>query len=34
MIDRPTSVVEQMARIWDMFAQQQPFRCAPVPRGW
>ena len=34
MKDRPTAVVEQMAQIWDLFAQQQKFRCAPVPRGW
>jgi pyruvate-formate lyase-activating enzyme len=34
MDTRPTKVVEQMAQIWDLFAQQQPFRCYPVPRGW
>jgi hypothetical protein len=34
MVDRPTAVVEQMAQIWDLFAQKQPFRCFPVPRGW
>jgi len=34
MKGRPTPVVEQMAQIWDMFAQQQKFRCFPVPRGW
>ncbi len=34
MIGRPAQVVEQMARRWDAFAAQQPFRCYPVPRGW
>jgi len=34
MTGRPASIVEQMARIWDIFAQQQRFRCFPVPHGW
>jgi len=34
MKGRPTKTVEQMAQIWDLFAEQQPFRCFPVPRGW
>jgi hypothetical protein len=34
MVDRPTQVVEQMAQIWDLFAQQQKYRCFPVPQGW
>ncbi len=34
MKGRPAQVVEQMAQIWDMFAQQQRFRCFSVPRGW
>jgi hypothetical protein len=31
---RPAEVVEGMAQQWDEFAERQPFRCAPVPRGW
>ena len=34
MAGRPTRIVEQMAQIWDVFAQAQQFRCFPVPRGW
>ena len=34
MAGRPTRIVEQMAQIWDVFAQGQQFRCFPVPRGW
>ena len=34
MASRPTRIVEQMAQIWDVFAQAQQFRCFPVPRGW
>lgn len=34
MIGRPAHTVEQMAQIWDQFAQAQKFRCFPVPRGW
>lgn len=34
MEGRPTQTVEQMARIWDMFAQSQRFRCFPVARVW
>lgn len=34
MVGRPTAMVEQLAQLWDMFAQAQKFRCAPVPRGW
>ncbi len=34
MEGRPTATVEQMARIWDMFAKAQPFRCFPVARVW
>jgi len=34
MAGRPPDVIEQMAREWDDFAQKQPGRCYPVPRGW
>jgi hypothetical protein len=34
MIGRPAQVVEQMAQVWDAFAQAQKFRCFPVPSGW
>ncbi len=34
MEGRPTATVEQMAKIWDMFAQAQKFRCFPVARVW
>lgn len=34
MHERPTTTVEQMAQVWDMFAKQQKFQCSPVPRGW
>lgn len=34
MEGRPTETVEQMARIWDMFAQAQKFQCFPVARVW
>jgi hypothetical protein len=34
VIGRPAEVIEQMARQWDAFAEGQPYRCFPVPRGW
>lgn len=34
MEGRPAQTVEQMARIWDMFAKTQKFRCFPVARVW
>ncbi len=34
MEGRPTDTIEQMARIWDMFAQTQKFKCFPVARVW
>jgi radical SAM superfamily enzyme YgiQ (UPF0313 family) len=34
MEGRPAQVIEQMAQQWDAFAEQQPGRCYPVPRGW
>lgn len=34
MEGRPAGTVEQMARIWDMFARAQQFRCFPVARVW
>jgi radical SAM superfamily enzyme YgiQ (UPF0313 family) len=34
VIGRPPEVIEGMARQWDEFAAQQPYNCAPVPRGW
>ncbi|MEM7537737.1 MAG: radical SAM protein [Chloroflexota bacterium] len=34
MNGRPAQIVEKMAQIWDVFAQQQQFQCFPVPRGW
>lgn len=34
MDGRPAETVEQMARIWDGFAQTQRFQCFPVARVW
>jgi hypothetical protein len=34
MVGRPAKTVEQMAQVWDMFAQAQHFKCFPVPKGW
>lgn len=34
MEGRPTETVEQMAKIWDMFAQAQKFKCFPMARVW
>jgi tRNA A37 methylthiotransferase MiaB len=34
MVGRPAQVVEEMAQVWDRFAQAQKFRCFPVPKGW
>ncbi|MBV7338950.1 radical SAM protein [Chloroflexi bacterium TSY] len=34
MEGRPANIVEKMAQIWDIFAQQQKFQCSTVPRGW
>ena len=34
MEGRSTDTIEQMAKIWDMFARAQKFQCFPVARVW